>query len=315
MNVVAAEARTGLAMRTLLFLTAVAFYILSTSDAEAQFQCPPGSRPVAGGGGIMCQCPDGSYAGLYSGCKTRKTQPEPSGVHCGGGQYCPHGTECCPSHNQCCSHGNFCSAHGCIQQGSVDCGGYYCAPGKKCASKRGCLDHEADDCGNGHYCGPGFKCSNKGSQISCVISLEDAFRNHAATLAQHLKSKGALLKGSIAERHEKGWDYVKSDQQVNDSIENLVKLQNAYKLGSTFGTVAGGGFLKAQDVWNTLQGAFKDYQLLMSQDHYGATLAIMRDASAQFLGKKFDLPPGSTELVTVLTAATTAYTYGFFFAP
>jgi hypothetical protein len=44
-----------------------------SSPAHAQF-CPPGSRAVAGGGGTMCQCPDGSFASI-AGCPTVRQQP------------------------------------------------------------------------------------------------------------------------------------------------------------------------------------------------------------------------------------------------
>jgi hypothetical protein len=44
------------------------------SQAHAQmYQCPAGSVPVAGGGGMMCRCPDGSYAGI-SGCRVAQPQ-------------------------------------------------------------------------------------------------------------------------------------------------------------------------------------------------------------------------------------------------
>jgi hypothetical protein len=137
----------------------------------------------------------------------------------------------------------------------------------------------------------------------------------AVALAKWLKDNGAYLRGTIPERHQKGVDYVKSDQQVRDSIDNLVKLVNAYRVGSRYGGNAGGLVLsQAQDVLNTVQGAFKDGQLI-AHDHYGGSLAIMRDISGQFLGQRLDLPPGSIEDVTLITAATTAYIYGFFFAP
>src|SRR5258706_13020189 len=73
-----------------------ALVALSTIDSSsAQFQCPAGSTAVSGGGGIMCKCPDGSYAGLYTGCPRQAPQTQiPAGnVRCGSG-YCSAGTKC-----------------------------------------------------------------------------------------------------------------------------------------------------------------------------------------------------------------------------
>ena len=40
--------------------------------------CPLGSVPVAGGGGMMCQCPDGSFASYGVACgSTAQPQPKP----------------------------------------------------------------------------------------------------------------------------------------------------------------------------------------------------------------------------------------------
>jgi hypothetical protein len=51
--------------------------VLWTSTAHCQtYQCPAGSRPVGGGGGTMCQCPDGSYAN-YWGCRGSPQQQQP----------------------------------------------------------------------------------------------------------------------------------------------------------------------------------------------------------------------------------------------
>jgi hypothetical protein len=50
--------------------------IVGRSMSQAQmFQCPAGSASVSGGGGMMCMCPDGSYAGM-SGCQSQPVQPQ-----------------------------------------------------------------------------------------------------------------------------------------------------------------------------------------------------------------------------------------------
>ena len=64
------------AMRALTLALFTVFCLLVASpSAHAQiFQCPSGTTQVAGGGGIMCQCPDGSYYGVYSGCPVQQQQ-------------------------------------------------------------------------------------------------------------------------------------------------------------------------------------------------------------------------------------------------
>ena len=47
---------------------------LISGAANAQF-CPAGSRQVSNGGAIMCQCPDGSYAGISGCAAVRQQQP------------------------------------------------------------------------------------------------------------------------------------------------------------------------------------------------------------------------------------------------
>lgn len=75
--------------------------------------------------GIMCQCPDGSMAGLNTGCKQQnrpqiQTSPAtPPGTRCGTG-YCLTGTKCSRSGL-------------CIASDAVDCGTHACAFGERCA--------------------------------------------------------------------------------------------------------------------------------------------------------------------------------------
>jgi hypothetical protein len=59
-------------VHALLIIAVVSGFFLASNCAKAQF-CPPGSRSVAGGGGTMCQCPDGSFAGI-SGCRAGQQQ-------------------------------------------------------------------------------------------------------------------------------------------------------------------------------------------------------------------------------------------------
>jgi len=98
-------------MRVAVPLAALAASIFYTSSAEAY--CPAGSWQVNVGGAIMCQCPDGSYAG-YQGCPYR-APPRP---------------QCLP--------GQWYSSIGCIPVGAEVCStGGWCNPGSRCWNSSG----------------------------------------------------------------------------------------------------------------------------------------------------------------------------------
>lgn len=107
--------------------------------------CPPGSTPVPGGGGMMCQCPDGSFANYGQAC----AQAAPM---------CPQGTSYCSNARLCCNPGYYCSVYGCTPHGAVDCSGYYCNPGQQCGSARSCMPAGVVDCGQGRHCPAGRVC-------------------------------------------------------------------------------------------------------------------------------------------------------------
>ncbi len=186
------DADRGCDMRIMAGTVAISFAMLFgvclgvPRLAQAQmFQCPPPSVPISGGGGMECQCPDGSLAGLYSGCPSQPQQAA-----------CPAGYEQCGE--MCCGPGNYCSTYGCIQRGSVECGGYYCNPGMKCAlnhtgcypadvvdcgnyscqpgnvcgSRRTCLPQGAVDCGSGTSCQAGLKCSRDGKRCLAADAID-----------------------------------------------------------------------------------------------------------------------------------------------
>jgi hypothetical protein len=126
------------------------------------FQCPPGSVAVSGGGGIMCQCPDGSYAGLYTGCQAHYQQP-----------LCPAGTQYCGNSNQCCNPGFYCSHYGCTPQGAMECGNHYCNPGYQCSRNGGCIPQGKVDCGRGRYCPEGTVCWTASADIPGIVNRGD----------------------------------------------------------------------------------------------------------------------------------------------
>lgn len=135
-------------------------FLLVAWSAETNAQgywCPPGSRPVRGGGGTMCLCPDGSYADI-DGCRGPARRIPRGTVSCGNGMYCDPGMQCA-SNNRC------------IPAGSVDCGTYACNPGTKCSSA-GCIAEDASDCGNQRYCEAGYKCSRDGMRCLAQDSVD-----------------------------------------------------------------------------------------------------------------------------------------------
>ena len=156
------------------FAAVVTYLVVGDGLAPAQFAQPncPGHW-VSGVGGMICQCPDGSFAKMVgsqiicdSGQQQRTPQSliPPGSVSCGHG-YCPPGQKCV-------------SGSVCIQQDAVDCGnGVFCAAGQKCSGGR-CLPRDAVDCGQGkYYCNPGMVCV--GTE-ECITEAEAARRQSDA---------------------------------------------------------------------------------------------------------------------------------------
>jgi hypothetical protein len=154
LNIVKSFRRQALLIAARVLVLGAMIALPGTSSAQ-MFQCPAGSVSVSGGGGMMCQCPDGSFASIY-GCEQHQQQQQ---------SMCPSGQEPCPAFNLCCYAGNYCSRYGCIPHNSVECGGWHCVPGQQCSRMHGrCLPVGQVDCGT-YHCSPGNKC---GSGNSCL---------------------------------------------------------------------------------------------------------------------------------------------------
>ena len=141
--------------RAAILCVLLPLFFLSAPASGQYFTCPAGSMMVQNpnGQGQMCQCADGSFAGM-SGCQQQYTAPPP-GVPCGGG-YCPAGLVCS-------------RAGSCIPPDVVDCGSFTCSTGMKCGPGM-CLPLNTGACGSG-YCQPGQMCT---VLHRCVSPRQDA---------------------------------------------------------------------------------------------------------------------------------------------
>src|SRR5690242_14779061 len=104
-----------------VFVFAALVLLAGGSPVRAQmYQCPPPSVSVSGGDGMMCMCPDGSYASIY-GCASTPPPPPPEqqqqvGDYCQNGGTCPIGYQCT-------------SDSRCMPRGHTECGNHSCGPG------------------------------------------------------------------------------------------------------------------------------------------------------------------------------------------
>jgi len=122
-----------------------------------------------------------------------------------------------------------------------------------------------------------------------------------------LQQNNAAFRGTIAERNQKGIEYVNASPQVQQEISDILALSASYSVG---GVVT----LKATDLYLAIDGALKDGQLI-AQNHYAGSVAAVNDISATIIGLDPLIPPGSTQVMNLAGAAATAYLYGFFFSP
>lgn len=266
-------------------------------------------------GGYMCRCPDGSFANLVNGRIVCPYSRRPSGIDCGNNTSCPYGTQCCNRFGQCCHDGSYCSVYGCIAIGSVDCGGYYCHPGQKCASGNRCIDEDADDCGGGQACASGKRCWWRDGKAGCVTKTFAFAHRHAKSLAKWLGDNNAKLRGTVAERHAKGKEYVRDNSEVRKAIDDIELIASGYLAGSATGNpVIAYKTAQAADFYVSYRAAEQAGELL-ANDHYDGSVALVNLYSSAIVDRVPVVPPGATEVLNFAGAATSAYAYGFFFAP
>jgi hypothetical protein len=150
--------------------------IVGEAGAQVLPVCPPPARWVPGGGGVMCQCPDGRVLSMGQTCGGRErlqSQPRQVGDLCGDGHSCPVGTRCSWKPGKC------------VPDGRIDCGSYHCPPKSKCASGNQCIAFDAIDCRNGQSCPAGYFCVNGGcaQEIDHAARMLSALWGLAVTLA------------------------------------------------------------------------------------------------------------------------------------
>ena len=93
--------------------------IFAASQASAQWV-----------GNDLGMCPNGRWVTIPAPGGTSGARCIPNEVEEQPQSVCPAGMEYCPRVNLCCGSGNYCSIYGCTPIGAIDCGGYYCKPGK-----------------------------------------------------------------------------------------------------------------------------------------------------------------------------------------
>src|SRR5450631_1406360 len=214
-----------------LVLILVFGHLFFASPAAAQNDggfCPPGSTPVFGGGGTMCQCPDGSDAG-FRGCSGASQPPQQQGNYCPSGGICAFGTTCC---------GNLC-----------------CNQGSKCSPSGSCIPQEANDCGDGHLCNAGTQCwrapTNIGSirqgELKCVTSSQAADLERAlmeqlqaeqrrkqaeedARRQQEQEVRRQQIDKQIAQVKQRQQQFAKSHTQASEQMQALLDRQRQLNL-------------------------------------------------------------------------------------
>lgn len=167
--------------------------VIFNADLSAQyFQCPAGSTQVSGGGGIMCQCSDGSYASM-AGCAGAATSaPSDSCAelqrekqmllnqwNAARGNFAANPYGGAESNWQTmmarlqqlnaaiANCGSDISQRPPTQQQTefpVNCGTHSCRAGSSCGSRNTCLPNGSNDCGNGQSCPGNKKCSRSGEK-------------------------------------------------------------------------------------------------------------------------------------------------------
>lgn len=154
---------------------------------------------------------------------------------------CPSGASYCANVNLCCNPGFYCSKYGCAPHGAVECGGWYCNPGYKCArvASRGCLPNDASECGDGKRCGAGYKCSRGGGCVpqDAVDCGQGRYcPKEKACWTARTTVPGLVERGQIKcvtedpdELHEKIAEFLRNRERVSKRREEWKKAEAALR--------------------------------------------------------------------------------------
>lgn len=137
--------------------------------------CPSPAQWVSGGGGYMCQCPNGQFLGVGQTCAP------PAGDYCHNGATCPVGFRCSWMPGRC------------VPLGKVDCGDHYCEPGQQCTKNSGCMAAGSVDCGS-YTCPAGNRCAV--GRRACITPGETDCGAYACPAWQKCSSGGCIAQSA-----------------------------------------------------------------------------------------------------------------------
>lgn len=242
----------------------------------------------------MCQCPDGSYAGLNTGCRqpvTPRPQIPRGSVHCSTG-YCPAGAKCG-------------SGGKCLPLNAIDCGnGRTCSAGAKCSAGGGCIPEHAADCGQGKYCNEGMVCVG----TSQCITKEESFRRQVAAKTKQVLSTYGIKDGPSLKdaelRHKRAIQYVLDNPEVQGALKDLIVTRSSSAVYGPAGD-------KAASVVLNLKSAMEEMKEFKSGQYYQGSLHLTNQVSSIVL-ERYPYGGASADVLNLSGAITTAYVYGFF---
>jgi hypothetical protein len=208
-----------------------------------------------------------------------------------------------------CPAGTYDSVFGCIPVGSIECGGYFCNPGQKCATGHGCLALNQDDCGNGSFCQAGHKCWQQNAQISCISAAEAYARTHAGKLAKWLQENKARLTGAASARNAIAMQYALQNKDFQDALAGVL----AAKLGAPAG-IARANLIsqKQKEIMNAIANIALDIPELEHGDYFQSSMHIMNAVSSSTLAVLVPWGGTAADAMNIGASFATAYVFGYF---
>lgn len=173
-----------------------------------------------------------------------------------------------------------------------------------CPKRRACLHKNASGCA------PAAKPLSQEQLLSQAAASkrrqeETARRKYAADLlAKHTKKHSETKSDRWDERHKKGLEYLRDSPEVKEIIASIQSKTAALAVGGVAG-------YKTVDAATTLSSVFEGVAEFERDQYKDGTVRLLNSASS-FAVETLGLPPGSSDVLNLSGAATTAYLYGFF---